>query len=102
MISGKLDKVAVLKAICAGFEETTEPAICLSEGLHLPLLCVCALPFNERTIAVHPFTLKKAKQVNWLQFSESLSFPLLMSLIRVPAIIFYFPNIFCLQLLSKI
>lgn len=27
---GKLDKVAVLKAICAGFEETTEPAICLS------------------------------------------------------------------------
>lgn len=30
---GKLDKVAVLKAICAGFEETTEPAICLSEDL---------------------------------------------------------------------
>ncbi|XP_011019003.1 PREDICTED: vacuolar-sorting receptor 1-like [Populus euphratica] len=28
---GKLDKGAVLKAICAGFEETTEPAICLSE-----------------------------------------------------------------------
>ena len=32
LISGKLDKGAVLKAICAGFEETTEPAICLSEG----------------------------------------------------------------------
>lgn len=30
---GKLDKGAVLKAICAGFEETTEPAICLSEGV---------------------------------------------------------------------
>lgn len=30
---GKLDKVAVLKAICAGFEETTEPAICLSEDI---------------------------------------------------------------------
>ncbi|XP_041027804.1 vacuolar-sorting receptor 1-like [Juglans microcarpa x Juglans regia] len=30
---GKLDKVAVLKAICAGFEETTEPAICLSEDV---------------------------------------------------------------------
>ncbi|KAK9289464.1 hypothetical protein L1049_007619 [Liquidambar formosana] len=30
---GKLDKGAVLKAICAGFEETTEPAICLSEGI---------------------------------------------------------------------
>ncbi|XP_050234981.1 vacuolar-sorting receptor 1-like [Mercurialis annua] len=28
---GKLDKGAVLKAICAGFQETTEPAICLSE-----------------------------------------------------------------------
>ena len=30
--SGKLEKGAVLKAICAGFEETTEPAICLSNG----------------------------------------------------------------------
>ncbi|XP_062215673.1 vacuolar-sorting receptor 1-like [Phragmites australis] len=30
---GKLDKVAVLKAICSGFEETTEPAICLSEDV---------------------------------------------------------------------
>ncbi|CAL4922520.1 unnamed protein product [Urochloa decumbens] len=30
---GKLDKVAVLKAICSGFEETTEPAICLSEDI---------------------------------------------------------------------
>ena len=30
--TGKLDKGAVLKAICAGFEETTEPAVCLSEG----------------------------------------------------------------------
>lgn len=30
--AGKLDKGAVLKAICAGFEETTEPAVCLSSG----------------------------------------------------------------------
>eukprot|EP01018_Ginkgo_biloba_P004479 Gb_19839 [translate_table: standard] len=30
---GKLDKGAVLKAICAGFEETTEPAVCLSEDI---------------------------------------------------------------------
>ncbi|KAM7526594.1 hypothetical protein LguiA_016496 [Lonicera macranthoides] len=30
---GKLDKGAVLKAICSGFEETTEPAICLTEGI---------------------------------------------------------------------
>lgn len=29
---GKLDKKAVLKAICSGFEETTEPALCLSDG----------------------------------------------------------------------
>ncbi|KAL2465866.1 Vacuolar-sorting receptor 3 [Abeliophyllum distichum] len=27
---GKLEKGSVLKAICAGFEETTEPAVCLS------------------------------------------------------------------------
>ncbi|KAL5788089.1 hypothetical protein ACOSP7_005038 [Xanthoceras sorbifolium] len=27
---GKLEKGAILKAICAGFEETTEPAVCLS------------------------------------------------------------------------
>lgn len=30
--TGKLEKGAVLKAICAGFEETTEPAACLSDG----------------------------------------------------------------------
>ncbi|XP_010529937.1 PREDICTED: vacuolar-sorting receptor 1 isoform X2 [Tarenaya hassleriana] len=30
---GKLEKGAVLKAICAGFQETTEPAICLTEDL---------------------------------------------------------------------
>ena len=40
LLSGKLDKGAVLKAICAGFEETTEPTICLTEGYYfvLPLL----------------------------------------------------------------
>ncbi|EFJ22768.1 hypothetical protein SELMODRAFT_175218 [Selaginella moellendorffii] len=30
---GKLDKAAVLKAICSGFQETTEPAVCLSEDM---------------------------------------------------------------------
>ncbi|XP_051127143.1 vacuolar-sorting receptor 1-like [Andrographis paniculata] len=30
---GKLDKAAVLKAICSGFEETTEPAICLTRDM---------------------------------------------------------------------
>ncbi|KHN42313.1 Vacuolar-sorting receptor 1 [Glycine soja] len=30
---GKLEKGAVMKAICAGFEETTEPAVCLSSDV---------------------------------------------------------------------
>lgn len=30
--SGKLDKGAVMKAICSGFQETTDPPVCLSEG----------------------------------------------------------------------
>jgi hypothetical protein len=30
---GKLDKIAIVKAICAGFEETTEPVVCLSEDI---------------------------------------------------------------------
>ena len=30
--AGKLERKAVLKAICAGFEETTEPNVCLSDG----------------------------------------------------------------------
>ena len=36
MDTGKLDKGAVLKAICAGFEEKTEPAVCLSPGKTTP------------------------------------------------------------------
>ena len=31
-MSGKLARNAVLKAICAGFEETTEPSLCLTPG----------------------------------------------------------------------
>ncbi|KAF8411303.1 hypothetical protein HHK36_003850 [Tetracentron sinense] len=30
---GKLERVSVLKAICAGFKETTDPSICLNGGL---------------------------------------------------------------------
>ncbi|XP_020252085.1 vacuolar-sorting receptor 1-like [Asparagus officinalis] len=30
---GKLDKSAVLKALCSGFEETTEPTVCLSKDI---------------------------------------------------------------------
>jgi len=33
-LAGKLEKSAVLKALCSGFEETTEPAICLSTGIY--------------------------------------------------------------------
>lgn len=32
VVLGKLEKGAVLKAICAGFQESTEPSICLTEG----------------------------------------------------------------------
>lgn len=32
LLAGKLAKGAVLKALCSGFEETTEPAVCLSGG----------------------------------------------------------------------
>ena len=39
VVTGKLEKGAVLKAICAGFEETTEPAACLSDGKPLMLVC---------------------------------------------------------------
>ncbi|RWR98184.1 vacuolar-sorting receptor 1-like protein isoform X1 [Cinnamomum micranthum f. kanehirae] len=34
---GKLDKGAVLKAICAGFQKTTEPAVCLSADITVNL-----------------------------------------------------------------
>jgi hypothetical protein len=30
---GKLEKSAVLKAVCSGFEETTEPDVCLSQEI---------------------------------------------------------------------
>lgn len=33
-VIGKLEKGAVLKALCAGFEETTEPSVCLSTGTY--------------------------------------------------------------------
>lgn len=98
MLSGKLDKVAVLKAICAGFEETTEPAICLSGGLHLPF-CVCVLPSYKQP------TRRKAKQVNQLDFSETVLVQLRMSLIRSTRIsmkYFISPTFFLLQLLLKV
>ena len=31
---GKLERTAILKAVCAGFKESTEPRICLSGGLY--------------------------------------------------------------------
>lgn len=32
--AGILERLAVLKAICAGFKESTEPSVCLSGGYH--------------------------------------------------------------------
>lgn len=32
MYEGKLERSAVLKAICAGFKETTDPPVCLNRG----------------------------------------------------------------------
>jgi hypothetical protein len=31
--TGKLESTSVLKAICAGFKESTEPDVCLTPGL---------------------------------------------------------------------
>ena len=55
MVSGKLDKALVLKAICVGFQETMKLAICLREGLQLALLCflcmcVCYLIMKEQFV----------------------------------------------------
>lgn len=32
LVAGKLDKGAVLKAVCSGFQETTDPPVCLGSG----------------------------------------------------------------------
>ncbi|RWW56528.1 hypothetical protein BHE74_00036748 [Ensete ventricosum] len=34
LCKGKLERIAVLTAICAGFKESTEPHVCLNGGLH--------------------------------------------------------------------
>jgi|APAra0007618407_1042631.scaffolds.fasta_scaffold06200_3 hypothetical protein len=39
MLLGKLEKGAVLKAMCSGFQESTEPAICLTEGTIIHDIC---------------------------------------------------------------
>ncbi|PQP97576.1 vacuolar-sorting receptor 7 isoform X1 [Prunus yedoensis var. nudiflora] len=44
---GKLDRTAVLKAICAGFKETSDPPICLSGG-HKSNLTACKDTFRGR------------------------------------------------------
>jgi hypothetical protein len=31
--AGKLDKAAVLRAICSGYQETTDPPVCLSDSV---------------------------------------------------------------------
>ena len=43
---GKLEKSSVLKAVCSGFEETTEPDICLREGLWIFTIPLKNCPWN--------------------------------------------------------
>jgi hypothetical protein len=38
-LAGKLESNAVLKAICAGFKESTEPHVCLTPGLKVLTHC---------------------------------------------------------------
>ncbi|PPR94142.1 hypothetical protein GOBAR_AA26529 [Gossypium barbadense] len=49
--TGKLAKGAVLKAICSGFEETTEPAVCLSDGMAI-IQCYVELPRENQVSAL--------------------------------------------------
>lgn len=51
-LSGKLERRAVLKAICSGFRETTEPAICLNGGGLLCTWQIQLLGFLQRTIDI--------------------------------------------------
>ena len=51
MLTGKLEKGAVLKAICSGFEETTEPAVCLTDGSALGLHYLVA-KFTHQLIVI--------------------------------------------------
>lgn len=48
VLAGKLAKGAVLKALCSGFEETTEPAVCLSGGGFYLLVYVSKLDFSMK------------------------------------------------------
>lgn len=42
-LEGKLDRTAVLKAICSGFKETEDPPICLTSGWYILIyIYVCA------------------------------------------------------------
>jgi hypothetical protein len=42
-IPGKLESTAVLRAICAGFKETTEPHVCLTPGSQPPWMKPCLI-----------------------------------------------------------
>jgi hypothetical protein len=51
LFKGKLERTSVLKAICAGFKETTEPQVCLSEGqcvfIHIHCQCIDFYTVNQ-------------------------------------------------------
>lgn len=44
---GKLERGAVLKAMCSGFQESTEPAICLTEGPILPFIMLFSVLYHR-------------------------------------------------------
>ena len=55
IVTGKLERSAILKAICAGFKETTEPLICLTGGRFL-ILCLRTLSSSKSYMkSIWPF-----------------------------------------------
>ncbi|KAL0363778.1 UNVERIFIED_CONTAM: Vacuolar-sorting receptor 6 [Sesamum calycinum] len=50
---GKLERSAVLKAICAGFKETTDPPICLSAGEEF-VSALWLVVFSTKEMDMHP------------------------------------------------
>ncbi|RWW03755.1 hypothetical protein GW17_00033061 [Ensete ventricosum] len=68
---GKLERSAVLKAICAGFKESTEPPVCLNGGLHSRILseedCAYALWLTMFSIKAMDTHLVK---VGWLLLDQ--------------------------------
>ncbi|KAJ0112200.1 hypothetical protein Patl1_02584 [Pistacia atlantica] len=71
LLAVKLEKGAVLRAICAGFEEPTEPTVCLS-GEHIQDPLVGVGTFSERGLTLGDDTFR-GRDVNapWLMVCSS-------------------------------